>query len=183
MIARCCPPTIAPMKRPAPLLAVLTLAGACTLAQAAPVLLETPVTYAAGAGIVEKVREECRPAEMFAREAAPFFAKQNGGDGTTTAADAPADAARVQVQITHVLGVGGGAWSGPKSMTIQATLVENGKPVHTTQLTRTTTGGAFGGFKGTCALLERCAKALGKDVAQWAANPKSGGAIQEGKSE
>lgn len=152
-----------------PILATLACAGAHA---AGPVYLETPVTYAQGAGIVEKVKEECKPDEMFAREASPFFAKISEGDGTIAAANAPRDATRVQVQITHVLGVGGGAWSGPKSMSIQATLIENGKPTQTTKLTRTTTGGAFGGFKGTCSLIERCAKALGKDLATWAADPQ-----------
>ena len=157
-----------PMKHLVPLLGAL----ACTVAQAAPVYLETPVTYAPNAGIVDKVKEECKPDEMFAREASPFFAKLSQGEGTVAADAATRDQSRVRVQITHVMGVGGGAWSGPKSMSIEATLVENGKAVRTTKLTRSTTGGAFGGFKGTCSLVERCAKALGKDVAQWANDPQ-----------
>lgn len=157
------------MKRLLPLVALL----ACTAVRAAPVYLETPVTYAPNAGVVDKVKEECKPDEMFVREASPFFAKLAEGEGTVAADGAPRDKTRVQVQITHVMGVGGGAWSGPKSMSIQATLIENGKPGRTTKLTRTTTGGAFGGFKGTCSLIERCAKALGKDLSQWAVDPTS----------
>jgi len=167
------------------LIPALVLAAGATAANAAPVYLETPVTYAPGAGVVEKVREECRIEEMFVREASPFFAKANGGDATI-AADADPKASRVRVQITHVLGVGGGAWSGPKSMSIEASLVENGKVTRSTKLTRSTTGGAFGGFKGTCTILERSAKALGKDVVGWVANPKdtaSDSAAAEPKAE
>ncbi|MET0352024.1 MAG: hypothetical protein ABW067_19655 [Rhizobacter sp.] len=170
------------MKR---LIPAALLAACATAATAAPVYLETPVTFAPGAGVVEKVREECKLEDMFVREASPFFAKANGGDATI-AADADPQASRVRVQITHVLGVGGGAWSGPKSMSIEASLVENGKVTRSTKLTRSTTGGAFGGFKGTCTILERSAKALGKDVVGWVANPKdaaSGSAAAEPKAE
>jgi hypothetical protein len=34
-------------------------------------------------------------------------------------------------------------------------------------------GGMFGGYKGTCAILGRSVKALGKDVAEWLAHPTS----------
>ncbi|ARN19407.1 hypothetical protein [Piscinibacter gummiphilus] len=154
------------------LIPVALLAACATASHAAPVYLETPVTYAPNAGVVDKVKEECKIEDMFVREASPFFSKANGGEATI-AADADPKASRVRVQITHVLGVGGGAWSGPKSMSIEASLVENGKVTRTTKLTRSTTGGAFGGFKGTCTILERSAKALGKDVVGWVANPKA----------
>ncbi len=93
------------------------------------------------------MKEECKLEDMFVREASPFFSKANGGEATI-AADADPKAPRVRVQITHVLGVGGGAWSGPKSMSIEASLVENGKVTRSTKLTRSTTGGAFGGVQG-----------------------------------
>jgi hypothetical protein len=35
-------------------------------------------------------------------------------------------------------------------------------------------GGAFGGFKGSCSVLGRTVKALGKDIAQWLVQPAKG---------
>ncbi len=32
-------------------------------------------------------------------------------------------------------------------------------------------GGFMGAYKGTCALLGRCTKTLGKDIAEWLKNP------------
>ena len=73
--------------------------------------------------------------------------------------------------ITHVLGTGGGAWSGSKSVTVEGELKENGEVIGSFTGARYSGGGAFGGFKGTCAILGRCIQALGKDIAAWLRNP------------
>jgi hypothetical protein len=75
------------------------------------------------------------------------------------------------MKIAGISGVGGGAWSGPKNLTIEGTLRENGQVTGTFRATRFSGGGAFGAYKGTCAILDRCAKTLGTDVATWLANP------------
>jgi hypothetical protein len=75
------------------------------------------------------------------------------------------------MKITGVTGVGGGAWSGAKYLTIEGILRENGKVTGTFLATRVSGGGAFGAYKGTCAILDRCAKTLGTDVASWLQNP------------
>jgi hypothetical protein len=36
---------------------------------------------------------------------------------------------------------------------------------------RVSRGGAFGGFKGSCDVLERVVTAIGNDLAEWLANP------------
>jgi len=73
----------------------------------------------------------------------------------------------LKVTIVNVVGVGGGAYSGPKSMTVRAELLQSGKVMATTTKERTSGGGAFGGMKGTCQIFGRVAKALGSDVAGW----------------
>jgi hypothetical protein len=74
--------------------------------------------------------------------------------------------------ITNVLGAGGGAWSGAKSVTVEGLLKENGEVIGSFTAARYSGGGAFGGFKGTCAILGRCIQALGKDIATWLQDPK-----------
>ncbi|MBC7699617.1 hypothetical protein [Aquabacterium sp.] len=137
------------------------------------VLLETPITYAPGASVVEKVKQECQIENMLETRVGKAFGNLNkGGDSTiSTGAQATDDAAVVRLRITHVLGVGGGAWSGPKAITIDADLIEKNKVVRHTKINRWTTGGAFGGFKGTCSILERSAAAIGKDLARWVRDP------------
>jgi hypothetical protein len=75
------------------------------------------------------------------------------------------------LRIIHVLGTGGGAWSGAKSVTVEGELVENGEVIGSFTASRYSSGGAFGGFKGTCAILGRCIQSIGKDIAAWLKNP------------
>lgn len=152
-------------------LSLLALTG--PLLAANRVQLESPVTYAPDAGVVEAVRRECRVEDMLeVRVGKALDAVNKGGDNTISATAQPAgDVSVLRLRITRVLGVGGGAWSGPKAITVAAELIDKGKVVRQTKLNRGTSGGPFGGFKGTCAILERSAAALGKDLARWVRDP------------
>jgi hypothetical protein len=86
----------------------------------------------------------------------------------------------LDVKITNVHGTAGGAWSGAKSVAIEGKLTENGKVIGTFRGSRYSGGGAFGGFKGTCAILGRCVKALGRDVAQWLQSPVMNARLGDG---
>lgn len=77
----------------------------------------------------------------------------------------------LSVKITGLVGPGGGAWSGAKQVTIDGVLTENGKTLGTFKGMRVSGGGTFGAYKGTCSILGRCVKALGKDVAGWLKAP------------
>jgi hypothetical protein len=52
-------------------------------------------------------------------------------------------------------------------MTVRADLMQSGKVLATTTKERSSGGGAFGGYKGTCQIFGRVAKTLGSDVAAW----------------
>ena len=58
-------------------------------------------------------------------------------------------------------------------------LVEDGTEVGSFSGVRSTMGGAFGGFKGACALFVRDVEALSKDVAQWLKNPSKDARLGE----
>lgn len=73
----------------------------------------------------------------------------------------------LKLTILAVHGVGGGSWSGPKSMTIRADLMQRGRTLQSKVLQRHSGGGVFGGLTGTCPIMERIAVTLGKDVAGW----------------
>lgn len=75
------------------------------------------------------------------------------------------------MKITGLMGKGGGAWSGPKQISIEGTLWDSGKIVGTFQAMRFSGGGAFGSYKGTCAILDTCAKEIGQDVSKWLTEP------------
>jgi hypothetical protein len=156
------------MKRP---LAAL-LATCCVLPAFAKdkVFLLTPVTYKSDASVVQRVREECQIEGMLEKDVGSALRKRLSG-GTVDSETAAEGATVMRLQISHVLGVGGGAWSGPKALTVYAELLENGKLVRQARINRWSTGGVWGGFKSTCSIINRCSVAIAKDLTRWASDP------------
>ena len=141
-------------------IALVALLAISASAWADGVQLLTPVTYAADSAVVPKVREACKLEDRLAADVGGALS----GSTTSTAGEV------VKVSIVDVMGLGGGGWTGPKAISIRVDLMKDGKIERSTHLTRTTTGGVFGGFKGTCSMLERDSATLGKDVAKWVAS-------------
>jgi hypothetical protein len=56
-------------------------------------------------------------------------------------------------------------------MSVKGELFDKGKQIGSFRATRFSGGGAFGGFKGTCAIIGRCSKTLGSDIAGWLGAP------------
>ena len=130
----------------------------------------SPVEFLEGSGATSEVMSECGLETRL-----PEFIKSAAKRGVTVviAADSLESAGGkvLYLEFSHVLGGGGGAWSGPKTVTVRGSLQENGEVIGSFVGTRYTTGGAFGGFKGTCSLLGRCIKSLGADIAKWLQAP------------
>jgi len=142
---------------------MLAIAALSAGAQAADSFaLLTPVTIDPEAQVPDKVREECRIEFQLESLIGAVLQQQfKGSPGTTTSTKGQV----VRVKVTYVYAPAGGSWSGPKSMTILADLLEDGQVQRSTKLHRTSTGGILG--RGTCAILDRDMKVLAKDVAYW----------------
>ena len=125
-------------------LAALLVAGA----QAAT-RLEVPIVYMANAEVSEGTKRDCKIEDMLGS----LYKIDNGTLGL--GADPAGDNKVLSVQISNVL----------------AELLDGGKVTHTTKINQWTTGGMFGGFKGTCDILERSANASTKDLNKWVQNP------------
>lgn len=156
------------------LLIALCLASTSVFAgERRQVLLETPVTYAAGAGVVERVKDECHIDDMLTRHVGEALRRLNRtGEGTIEANGVAGDAEILKLQITYVMGVGGGAWTGPKAISLSADLIDNGQVVRHTKFKRWSVGGMWGAFKGTCSILDRTAVVISKDLSRWVHNPR-----------
>lgn len=106
----------------------------------------------------------------------PAYVEQNakGGFDKITMVDKTSAATPGQslsMTIVGLSGFAGGVHTGTKHIIIEGTLWENGKVKGTFRAKRKT-GVSWGpGYTGTCKLLDRCAKSLGKDVAKWLENP------------
>ncbi len=84
----------------------------------------------------------------------------------------PAGERGLKLTIVSTTGVGGGSFSGPKSITLRGDLVDSQGVVATrTFVRRSGVTGPLFTWRTTCDLFERAAVTLGKDVARWVANP------------
>ena len=132
--------------------------------------LVSPVPFAEGSGASSKVKSECLLDTRL-----PQFIAEAARQGVTVVIgptpEADAEGKYLKIEFTSVMGPGGGAWSGPKSVTVKGELIENGEVIGSFIGSRYSTGGVFGGYKGTCSILGRCIKALGKDIAGWLRSP------------
>ena len=144
---------------------VLVTAGAAS-AQATKVPRSIP--YAANAAVPQAVRDQCE----LQTKVPEFIAASAGSSVELVDGAVSRKSGRVlEMEITEVHAPGGGAFSGAKWMTVNGTLYDRGKSIGNFRAKRFSTGGAFGGFKGTCAIIGRCSKAIGEDIARWLAAP------------
>jgi hypothetical protein len=77
----------------------------------------------------------------------------------------------LEVQIADTIETGN-AWTGrQKGLEIRGRLFDGGELVGSFRGRRMTMGGFMGGYKGACSFFGRCAKTLGRDVADWLKAP------------
>jgi hypothetical protein len=148
--------------------ALFLLTFAASVANAGPSVtigLSTP--FADSSGVSEKVRGECTLDTRLPRFIQDYARKM----GIEVNLGSDTKGRVLALEFTTIVGPGGGAWSGAKSVTVKGTLTENGKVIGTFIGSRYSGGGIFAMYKGTCSILGRCIKTLGKDIANGLSNP------------
>jgi hypothetical protein len=149
--------------------AVLLLSGAPAPAGTESIKVLRTVPFAAKARVPQKVQDECD-----LQTKVPAFLSQHAADVELIDSKLGSTGRVLDLRIGDVHAPGGGAFSGPKWMTVTGVLRENGHEVARFSAKRFSTGGMFGAYKGTCAIIGRCAKTIGKDIASWLQNPQNG---------
>lgn len=86
----------------------------------------------------------------------------------------------LEVYMTEAVSSGNAFIGHRKYVAIRGTLWENGEKIAEFTGGRYSGGGAFGGYKGSCSVLGRCVKALGKDVAGWLKSPNNNASLGDG---
>lgn len=153
----------------------VSFAFSSVAAQAKSVQIPSVIPFAADVEVTDAVRAECQLGE----KVSSFIKKY--GKGGIEVVEKPAGK-YLDMEITHVFAPGGGAWSGPKWLEVSGTLKEGGKDVASFRAKRFSGGGPFGGMKGTCAILGRTTKAIGKDISNWLKGPVDGAALGDAKN-
>lgn len=130
------------------------------------------VTFAEDSGSTKDVREECGLQSKIPE----WIAENVEGVRPNATAD---EGRMLTLEITHIEGAGGGAWTGRKKIALAGTLTEGGEIIGSFRAQRTSGGGMWGGYKGTCSILETCGEELGEDVADWLRAPSQDAELGE----
>ena len=156
---------------------------------AAEIRVQNPVPFSETAVIASNIKAECnigaQLAESLKRESLVF------GNEIVLGADVP-DTAQGQVLKLEIVDAqsGGNAFIGHhKAASVRGELFKDGAKVASFAARRgsqrptvpdrfaarrTSMGGFGGGFKGSCAVLNRTVNAIGQDVAKWLSSPVDG---------
>lgn len=142
------------------------LCSIASIAEATSLGVQVPAVYDDNAYVREKVKECVHIDEVVATSA--FSAIQKKQEDTVKTSDAVEQTGRViKLTIVGVVAAGGGGWSGAKTITVRADIYQNGDVIKSTIKSRNGRGGAFGGIKGTCAIVQNVAEVVGVDIANW----------------
>lgn len=137
------------------------------------ITVQKTMPFKKGIAITKAVRVKCRLPEklsIFVQKYSKKSADIKVVDGSLKDIEGKV----LDIKIINVHGPGGGAYTGAKYVAVEGKLMENGKVISSFIGARYSGGGFYGGFKGTCSILGRCVKAIGKDVAKWLRDPKDG---------
>lgn len=136
-----------------------------------------PVVFTEGLKVREAVKNECQLLTKI-----PTFVESYGRGQYATInlqAKKSSDADFLKIEIVDLPSFKKNAWSGRGGqwVSVKGSLIRQGKKTVSFTATRASMGGFMGGYKGTCALLGRCTKTLGKDIAAWLKKPVDGASL------
>jgi len=141
-------------------------------AQDTVVYITDTVPYADSGGIPENIKTECTLSEALADWIVTSADKTKGISVVKDNAAVEAGEGRILIVEISAGESKYSGWTGHrKSLGVQGRLLQDGEEIGNFEGYRSSKGGAFGGFKGSCTVLNRCAKVLGEDIVKWLKNP------------
>ncbi|HUJ17483.1 MAG TPA: hypothetical protein VL197_05775 [Nitrospirota bacterium] len=152
-------------------LLLLFLAPFAASAENSVLSLQKSAHFSGDLSVPAAVRNDCQLETKVIDYIESFAGDEFGKVALVETASSATVGKALAITITGLSGEAGGAWSGPKHLSIAGTLWQDGTVIGTFTANRVTGGGAWGMYRGTCSLLGRCARALGKDVAGWLKTP------------
>lgn len=118
--------------------------------------------------IQTNIKESCTAlGDNFVKFTKAYLQKSGWNVSLSESVGAEAQDTAIKLEITDSVSAGNWFIGHRKSTTIRATLYENGEVADSYVASRFSSGGFWGGFKGSCSILNRTVKTLGSDVTKW----------------
>ena len=132
------------------------------------------IPFNKGARIAANIRKECDLQDKLSKFITAYSVGEGIGVIRKSRVSRKGKGKNLVVSITEAVSSGNAFIGHRKFASIKGTLYNNGKKKGSFTATRISGGGAFGGFKGSCDVLGRTVKVLGRDVSLWLSNPVDG---------
>jgi len=149
-------------------IAVLAIcAPVVAFAETGSLLISPTAAFSEPDGVADNIKAECNLPTYQAEAVRRQIESQGIKVGITEKDEIPPTGKFLQLRIVNAVSSGNAFLGHRKQVVVLVKLFENGKELAKSTLSRDSRGGFGAGFKGSCAVLERCADTLGKDVAEW----------------
>lgn len=132
------------------------------------------IPYKKGAPIAVNIRQECNLNSQLSEFIQSYGQERSIGVARTARINTKEKGNTLHVEIVNAVSQGNAFLGHRKFTQVEGTLYEKGKKIAAFTAARFSGGGFFGGYKGSCSVLGRTVKTLGKDIAGWLANPVDG---------
>ena len=137
------------------------------LADKSAIAISPAAAYANPGAVANNIREECRLPEYQAEVVRRQIESLGMAVKVVDKDQVPAEGRYLLLRIENAVSSGNAFLGHRKSVVTSVKLFEDGKDVARSTFARDSMGGFGGGFKGSCAVLERCVDTLGSDIKRW----------------
>jgi len=152
--------------------AIVALSAISFQSFAQTVTVPRSVPYAAGSDVAGNVKRECE-LDVKLADFIQQFASERKIAVSLAGETSPATPGRVLVLEIRDAQSSGNAFLGHhKSTSVRGQYFEDAKLVGSFSDRRDSMGGLFAGFKGSCSVLGRTVREIGKDIAEWMVSPR-----------
>lgn len=135
------------------------------------IVIPAEVQFTEGGYIADNIKAECNLPSYQATALANAMRRLGYDPVISSDAPVPSDAEVLKLEISSAFSSGNAFVGHRKGMSVSGRLSKNDEQIGSFVAFRKSMGGFFGGFKGSCTVLQRCADELGDDIAKWLKSP------------
>lgn len=130
------------------------------------------VPFSDDAEIAGKIKRECHINDQLGEFIAEYAKEKRLDTQPVAATDKSMPGRVLVVEIKDAVSEGNAFIGHHKATRVRGALYQDGTEVASFKAMRNSMGGFFAGYKGSCSVLGRTVRALGKDIAEWLVAPK-----------